>query len=91
MARRYVFAKWDTSKETTKCEFCQNQTLYFILNKKTGEESWCCIECAFKKFKIKRLKNLLRKYSIRKKKTILAQKPRIKNAENCDRGEVKEE
>jgi len=84
MARRYIFKKWDNTPETTKCELCPNQTLYFITDNKTGEETWCCLECALKHYKIKRLKNLLKKYPIRKKKTILAQNSLIKNSQNVN-------
>ncbi len=82
MKSRYIFKKWDSSPETCKCGFCCNQTLYFITDIRTGEESWCCLECALKKFKIKRLKNLLRKYPIRKKKSILEQNLLIKKSSN---------
>ena len=78
--KRYIFKKWDKTKDTTKCSLCSNQTLFFITDRKTGEESWCCIDCAYKKFKIKRLKGLLNKYPIRKKKTILRENSLIKNS-----------
>jgi len=84
MKKRYIFKKWDMSKDTTKCSLCPNQTLYFITDRKTGEEWFCCLECAYKKYKIKRLKSLLKKkYPVRKKKTILAQNSLVKNSKNA--------
>ena len=88
--RRYIFKKWDKTKETTKCWNCQNKTLFFILDKKKGEEFFCCRECALKKYKIKRLRGLLKKYPIRKEKTSSEPNSLIKKEENSHMGEGSE-
>ena len=82
MARRFIFKKWNTSPDPTKCDFCSNQILFFITDKKTGEESWCCTSCALTRFKIKRLRPQVTKYPLPEKKSILAQNSLIKNSEN---------
>ena len=82
MVTRYVFKKWNNTPDLAECWHCNQKTLFFIYDKKTGEDFFCCLECAYKKYKIKRLKSLLKKYPIRKKKAILEQNPLIKKSEN---------
>ena len=91
--KRYTFKKWDKSEDVTKCDRCSSPTLFFVADKKTKEEGWCCLECALKHYKIKRLKTLLSKYPIRKKKTKKVENPLIKNSTitlGVDTSEVKE-
>jgi len=82
MAKRYIFKKWDQSQEPTKCWGCPNKTLFYITDRKTGENFFTCVECALKKYKIKRLKGLLNKYPIRKKSLISVQNSLIKKQED---------
>lgn len=83
MRRRYIFKRWNNSDDTTLCNVChKNQTLFFILDRKNGEEWWCCPECALKYYKIKRLVNLLKKYPVHIKKAISDKKSLIKKSEN---------
>jgi hypothetical protein len=82
MPKRYLFRKWDSSEDYTSCSICGAKTLFFILDKKTREELFCCSECALKKYKIKRLKKLMEQYSTSPKKAILKQNSLIKNSEN---------
>ncbi len=94
--KRYVFKKWDNSQEFAECFYCGKKTLFFISDRKTGEDFFCCSECAYKKHKIKRLGNLLKKYPLRQKKAILEQNSPLKKSENArewavsDRQEVLE-
>ena len=79
--RRFIYKKWDQSTDPAKCWYCRANTLFYIFDKKTGEDFFCCSPCALKHYKIKRLKGLLKKYPLRQKKTILEQNPLLKNPE----------
>lgn len=82
MARRFVFKKWNQDTEYAHCWYCNNKTLFFIFDKKTGEEFFCCSECALKKHKIKRLRNLLKKYPLRQKSLKISSNLPLKKIEN---------
>ncbi len=70
MARRFKFKKL-TSGEYAECFYCGKKNTHFALyDKKDGSQTWCCVECGLKVGKIKRLKNLLRKYPLRKQSSI---------------------
>ena len=78
MAKKYIFKKWDSSLDLTSCWDCGEPTLFYIFDRKTGEEFFCCLKCAKKKYKIKNVD----KYSTFLKKAIFEQKSLIKNEEN---------
>jgi hypothetical protein len=78
MVKRYLFKKWDNSKDYASCWYCNSKTLFYIFDKKTGEDFFCCSECALKKHKIKRLKKLMKTISTSQKKAILKTNPLIK-------------
>jgi ribosome-binding protein aMBF1 (putative translation factor) len=75
--KRFTFRKISEG-EPAKCYYCNVKTHFSLTDEKDGSEVWICQNCALKYGKIKRLKKLLRKYPIRKKKTILEANPLIK-------------
>jgi len=81
MVRKFTFKKI-TEGEPAKCWYCERDTFFSLTNNKTGEEIWCCSECALKHAKIKRLKNLLKKYPIRKKSSKIEPILCVKKTEN---------
>ncbi len=87
MPKRFIFKKWNDSQDLTKCFNCEKLTLFFIYDRKTGEEFFCCLKCASKKYKIKNTN----KYSSFLKKAILQQNSLIKNEEKCEFEVVREE
>ncbi len=78
MPKRFIFKKWNDSQDLTRCWECGELTLFYIFDRKTGEEFFCCLKCAKKKYKIKNVD----KYSTFLKKAIFEQKSLIKNEEN---------
>jgi len=88
MTAKFQFKKWGRENDPTQCETCPNKTLYYVINRRTGEESWGCLECAIKIYKIKKLKRFLRKYPLRQKKAKIPQISPLKNAENRDVGQM---
>lgn len=86
MVARYVFKKWSRDKDYASCWYCDEKTLFFILNRKTREEFFCCSPCALKKHRIKRLKTLLKKYprnyTFQQRRAILEQDSLSKKVKN---------
>lgn len=81
MKKRFKFKK-RTDGEYAKCYYCNSKTHFALYDKKDESEVWCCQECALKIGKIKRLKNLLKKYPLRKKSTNKIDISLIKKQEN---------
>ena len=61
MVKRFRFFK-NATGNSASCWYCDAKTNFALADKKDGSEVWCCPECGFKYGKIKRLRNLLRKY-----------------------------
>ena len=81
MTKRYIFKKWNDSQDLTRCWECGEPTLFFILDKRNGEEFFCCLNCA-KKYKIKNVD----KYSSFLKKAILEEISKGKIEDICREG-----
>ena len=77
MPKRYQFKKI-TEGFYALCWWCGNfNTHYAIIDFKTGEDFFCCIKCAIKRYKIKTLK----KYSVEQRRAILKSNSYIKEEE----------
>jgi len=81
MTKRYIFRKWDNTSDPAECWWCGEKTLFYIFDKKTCEDFFCCKKCAIKKYRIKRLKKKIINNSTSQEKTILQENSFVKNSE----------
>jgi hypothetical protein len=84
MPKKYSYKLWDSSPETAECWHCDQPTLYFLTNVKTGESRFCCPVCAVKIYKLKKIVARLRNYSQKRKSLKIKPILHIKNPLFCN-------
>lgn len=79
--KKYSFKVWNLTEEPTECFECLKPTNYFITNLKTSEESFCCLNCAVKVYKLNKIVERLNKHSQKEKSSKKEQNLHIKKQE----------
>ena len=75
MKGRFKFKKI-SSGDFAHCSFCGAETHFCLFDEKDGSESWCCVKCAIKVTKLKKLS----KYLGKKRTTKILINPRVKKS-----------